>query len=153
MNEKLAKKLGEVLAFARAGIDTYKKGETALKEKLGNEYSLFLEENEKFIKNINLIADSHEVGEIVTQKSEKTFEKLNKMRDMYIGDSWDDAIEIFEWSGFFHGAGMVHWGLVESAARKNNIEELVEPAEMGTEFFHKQLMNTMSELKMAGKEI
>lgn len=153
MNEKLARKLGEVLAFARAGIDTYKKGDTALKEALGRDYNKFIESCKNLDIRISDIAKDNNSSEIVNKKTKKTFNKLNKMRDMYIGDDWDEAVEIFEWSGFFFGAGMVHWGLVESAAKEVGITELASLSKEGVSFYHKQLMKTVSELKVAGKNM
>ena len=153
INERTAKKIGEVLAFAKCGLDTFERGKKALQEISKDGYDNYIEDSNKFIKKISDIADEYEVGEMIDRKADKTLEKLKTMRDLYIGDEWDNPVEILEWHGFFFGAGMVHWALVESSARQSDINNLTTLAEEGVAFYHEQLMTTVSELKLLGRKL
>src|SRR5690606_25418419 len=103
-----AKKLGEVLAFGFVLEDTIEKGEGALKEALGDELDSLIKGNKKHIESVKQIAEEKSVGEETLSKAEKTSEKLKAMRDLYVGDEWDNPVELMEWGGFFHGAAIVH---------------------------------------------
>ena len=130
MNEFCAKKLGEVLAFASVSLDTAKQGNKAMTVILGDSgLADFIDNNEKQIETINQIAAEYEVTDIVNKKLAGTGEKLKKMRDLYIGDEWDNPTELLEWSGFFEGAAIVHWQLVIGISRglsNNTIDDLAQ---------------------------
>lgn len=110
LNEFSAKKLGEVAAFARVGIETLVKGRNALSPILavGDTITLF-EEHEKSLQGL---AEGYGVTEVFATKTSTTSDKLRQMRDMYVGEEWDNPTELLEWFGFFEGAAIVHWGLV-----------------------------------------
>jgi hypothetical protein len=113
MNEFLAKKLGEVLAFAEVGIETFERGNTAMQTAYGVErVAQIIRDNKLHSETIRKIAQDNNVLEIVMKKLDGTGTKLRAMRDLYVGDQWDNPTELLEWSGFFEGAAMVHWALV-----------------------------------------
>jgi hypothetical protein len=125
MNEFTAKKLGEVLAFAEVGAETWNQGKAALVSVFGgekvDEYVALLYREKDAIR---AIADRASVLATVMGKLEKTGEKLRKMRDMYVGDEWDNPTELLEWSGFFEGAAVVHASLLQGAAEEMGHAEL-----------------------------
>jgi hypothetical protein len=41
-------------------------------------------------------------------KTNKTVTKLTTMMELYIGDEWDNPIEVLEWCSFYAGAGAAH---------------------------------------------
>jgi hypothetical protein len=128
MNEFVGKKLGELLAFSRVGNDTYEKGRAALVEALGAEKVADIEEkNRMHGDEIMRLATEGGVIDTTLAKAAATEEKLKKMRDMYVGDQWDNATELMEWSGFFEGAAVVHWALTEEGV--NWHYEMIELAE------------------------
>lgn len=117
MNEFTAKKLGEVLAFSRVGVETLEKGRQAFEQafsegEVQETIDIFLDQAEK----IEVMVEDSEFKEITLKKSEATGSKLRAMREMYVGDEWDNPAELLEWSGFFQGAAVVHWALVEGTA-------------------------------------
>jgi hypothetical protein len=153
MNEFIAKKLGEVLAFTRVELDTLAKGRTALLEKLGEEKLLDIEEKNKIYSEavIKLSTDAGKI-DITLTKASATEEKLKKMRDMYVGDQWDNATELMEWSGFFEGAAIVHWALVKGCAEGLNDENFMTLAEEGMNWHHELLELSEVELTSTGAD-
>jgi len=113
INEFIAKKLGEVLAFAEVGIETLERGQEGFASVLGKSApEKMLETNKEHSALLKKIAaDDKQFGSVTLAKSIKTGEKLRKMRDLYVGDEWDNGVELLEWSGFFEGAALVHWQL------------------------------------------
>lgn len=117
MTEFSARKLGEVLAFARVGADTIERGRAALEETFGAEgVDALLAANLEHAEAIEGMAADAGMAEATLAKSEGTTAKLKQMRDLYVGDQWDNPVELMEWNGFFVGAAIVHWALVKGAA-------------------------------------
>lgn len=117
MNEFVAKKLGEVLAFAEVGKETCERGKAAMEGAFGVErVAQIHRDNIAHADSIRIIAEKNSVEEIILKKLASTGQKLRAMRDLYVGDQWDNSTELLEWSGFFEGAAVVHWSLVLGAA-------------------------------------
>ena len=153
MNEFVAKKLGEVLAFNRVGSDTLQKGRAALVAALGDERVLDMEEKNR-IHGEEVIRIATDAGsiDITLAKASKTEEKLKAMRDLYIVDQWDNATELMEWSGFFEGAAVVHWALVRGAAEGLNNEGLMILAEEALNWHYELLEMAENELGSTGQD-
>jgi hypothetical protein len=151
MNEFTAKKLGEVLAFTRVEIDTLTRGRDALVQTLGEERLLDIEEKNKLYSE-SIMKMSTEAGMIDTTltKASATEDKFKKMRDMYVGDQWDNATELMEWSGFFEGATIVHWALVKGCAEGMNDENFMTLAEEAMNWHHELLELSEEELTNTG---
>ncbi|MES3005371.1 MAG: hypothetical protein V4664_00275 [Patescibacteria group bacterium] len=125
INEFTAKKLGEVVAFARLGTETSKKGLAAFTSIMSAEEIKDMQDtNDRHERSLFLMAEEFGVADIVEKKADVTTDKLRAMRDMYVKDQWDNSAEISEWSGFFEGAAIVHWALVEGAAEGGRHESL-----------------------------
>lgn len=124
MNEFSAKKLGEVLAFCEAGSAIFEKGESAMREILDTRYFETTSAFSETAKEILSIAKENKILKTVTDKAEKTKGKLLAMAEMYIGDEWDNKAELLEWFGFFEGAAIVHWKLVDGVAAAKQDESL-----------------------------
>lgn len=153
INETVSKKLGEVLAFNRIGQNTIEKGRTALEAVLGAEHITDMEE--KFHmhgEGILGFATENGIIDTVLEKSAKTEAKLTQMRELYIGDSWDNPVEILEWTGFFEGAAIVHWAFVLGAAQALGDERLMTFAEEGKNYRYELLEMTESELESKGQD-
>ena len=153
MNEFVGKKLGELLAFNRVGSDTYAKGRVALVEALGEEKVLNIEEKER-LHGEALMKAATEGGviDITLAKAAKTEEKLKQMRDLYVGDQWDNAIELMEWSGFFEGAAIVHWALVRGTAQGMNNEDLLVLTEEGVNWHYEMIELVEEQLEKVGQD-
>lgn len=153
MNEFVAKKLGEVLAFNQVGTDTLTRGRFALVEALGEERIFDMEEKNR-IHGEAVIKAATEAGVIdaTLAKAAKTEEKLKKMRDMYVADAWDNATELLEWSGFFEGAAIVHWNVVKGCAQALNNEPLLILCDEGITWHYELLEMAEGELEKEGAD-
>lgn len=105
----ITKKLAEVAAFAVIGKELIARGRAAAEIAFGEETARLIYDR---------CADQHTkiAGQAHADKLERTVAKLTSMMEVYIGDSWDDPLELLEWSGFFFGAAQIHWTLVASLA-------------------------------------
>ena len=110
MNEFTAKKLGEVLAFATVGIETWEKGREAIESVFGEDTDRLIDASKKHRDTLGNIAESENVQDIVSKKLEGTGTKLRSMRDLYVGEEWHNPTELLEWSGFFEGAAQPRFG-------------------------------------------
>jgi hypothetical protein len=72
------------------------------------------------------------------------------MRDLYIGDEWDNPTEVLEWSGFFEGAALVHWAVVDGAAKTLDLADLEKLAGEGQDYHHKMLHDIADMLRKIG---
>ncbi len=132
MNQFTAKKLGEVLAFSKVGQETIEKGRDAFEQVLGAEtVANTVAALDQQAVDIEALATEASVQDITLAKAEGTGKKLRDMRDMYVGDEWDNAAELLEWSGFFEGAAVVHWALVDGASEALNDTALQDLAAEG----------------------
>ncbi len=115
-NEFTAKKLGEVMAFARVGEEIFERGRSAL-ETIFSKHGVnqILHDISTHLVSIETLSQELGTEEITAQKCEKTKEKLEKMMELYVGDEWDNPTELLEWLGFFEGAALIHWKLVQGA--------------------------------------
>lgn len=153
INEFVAKKLGEVLAFSRVGSDTIEKGHAALVQALGEEkVQDMLDKNRMHGEEVVRIATDAGVIDTTLEKSTKTEEKLRSMRNLYVGDQWDNATELLEWSGFFEGAAIVHWALVRGAGEGVDDESLITLANEAVNYHYEILDQSESELGTTGQD-
>lgn len=151
MNEFTAKKLGEVLAFSNIGVELFERGETALKEAVDDydELKLAFDEQATQIKEA---ADAGGVLETCETKAQATGDKLRGMMETYIGDEWDNLAELLEWMGFFEGAAVVHWKLVEGVSETLGDSSLASLAENGTTLHHDLLHRVQEMIKQVGSD-
>ncbi len=149
MNEFTAKKLGEVLAFCQVGAETMEKGKQAFASALSDQdidaLVTTLSEQAQKIESLT------ENKDVTMTKAEATGKKLRAMRDLYVGDEWDNPAELMEWSGFFEGAAVVHWDLVIGASEVLNNEELKDLAMTGRAFHHDLFHAASGALKVIGR--
>ena len=152
INEFTAKKIGEVLAFTRVSADTIAQGHAALVQALGEEVVQDML-NKARIHGEELVHIATDGGAIDTTlaKAVKTAEKLKQMRDLYVGDQWDNATELLEWSGFFEGAAIVHWALVRGAGERLDNEALMTLANEAVTYHYELLDKSESELASVGQ--
>ncbi len=153
INEFVAKKIGEVLAFTRVSTDTIEKGKTALTSIIGESQVMdMLEKNRIHGEELLRIATDAGVVDTTLAKAEKTEEKLKEMRELYVGGQWDNATELLEWSGFFEGAFIVHFALVRGAGEGLDNEPLITLANEGISYHYEILEHSESELGSVGQD-
>jgi len=153
MDEFVARKIGEVLAFAEVGLETFEKGREGLVQVFGEEvFGEINNKNSEHAGKLKEIVENAGVSEMTLAKARSTRNKLKFMRDYYISDEWHDPIELCEWLGFFEGATIVHWKLVQGAAETLQEEKLLEISKQAISF-HQGLINKISEaIKKIGSE-
>lgn len=152
LNEFVGKKIGEVVAFTRVATDTIERGKEALVAHLGEERVMdMLEKSRIHGEELLRIATDGAVVDTTLAKAEKTSAKLMQMRDLYVGDQWDNATELMEWSGFFEGAAVVHWALLRGCAEALNDEGFLTLAQEGVNYHYELLELTESELASIGQ--
>lgn len=153
INEFTAKEIGEVLAFTRLGNDTITRSHNALVQKLGQEnVQDMIDRNSLYEQEFIRIATDGAVIDITLAKADKTQEKLSQMRDLYIGDQWDNATEILEWSGFFEGAFIVHLALVKGSAETLGDESFITLATEAISYHYEMLELVETELSSVGQD-
>jgi len=142
MSEFVSKKRGEVLAFSRVGLELVERGGEAATAALGG-----AEKQEKFVAELNRFAQAIEAdaNETTTTKADKTADKLTGMMEAYIGEEWDNSVELLEWLSFYSGSASAHWALVEGATND-------DVAKDAHEFFHSVLHDVVHSLQALGKE-
>jgi len=144
INEFVAKKIGEVVAFSEIGAETFEKGRESFENVFGKERVAEIIENHKSYgeKLKSLVNGDAKI--IMLNKIEGTSGKLRHMRDYYVGDEWDNPAELLEWSGFFEGAAVVHVNLVIGAAEKIDNSELLNLVKERKET-HKKILDEVLE--------
>ncbi len=144
MTEFFATKRGEVLAFCMVGVETLEKGRGAFERVLGVDgVARMISENTAHGEVLKQIAGVYAVADAVMAKSEKTGAKLREMRDLYVAERWDDSAELLEWSGFFEGAAIVHWAIVQGGADSGSLADLQALTQKGFSF-HTDFLNNIS---------
>lgn len=140
MTEFSARKLGEVLAFSRVGAETMEKGRSALETVFGADtVGSLIETHKAQAAGIEKAAADAGMAEVTMAKAEGTGGKLRNMRDMYVGDEWDNPAELMEWLGFFEGAAVVHFSLVKGSGEALGNDEVKALADAGTDFHNRIL--------------
>lgn len=146
MNEFIAKKLGEVLAFAEVGYETLERGRGTLIDVFGpDDVSRITEENLALGERIKILAEVAGVSADLTKYTEGRKKIFTQMRDLYLGGNWGNQVELLEWFGFFEGGALVHWNVILAIAEKLapgaeiNKDELKKLAEEGIGF-HRTLL-------------
>ncbi len=146
MNEFSAKKLGELLAFAKEGNNTIEKTKKVFSEFLSeDDLQETLKSSVGHIDAINAYAIEKKVVDIVEAESEKTAKKIVSMRDIYIESEWDTHSEVFEWWGFFGGGAIAHWNLMKGVAESLEDDGLVQLC-YNAIAYHENLYDTTSSI-------
>jgi len=144
MTEFSARKLGEVLAFSVVGAETLEKGRPALESVFGTDkVASMVETHKAHAAAIEKAATDAGMAEVTMKKAEGTGGKLRTMRDMYVGEEWENPAELMEWLGFFEGAAVVHFSLVHGSGEALKNAEVTSIATQGTEFHNSILQEVV----------
>lgn len=153
MNEFVAKKLGEVLAFIRSSKDTFNRGTGVLTAALGaQKMEDIAEKNRLYSEEIVRIAIEGAVIDTVENKAGQDVAELAGMRDLYLGQNWEEVNEILEWSSFVEGASIAHWALIRGAAESLNHTGLLTLCEEAVNWHYEILEMIESELSKIGQD-
>jgi len=153
MNDHMWKKCGEVKAFAEVNKAFLKRGKPALKNTVftADEIEELVAANRTHRDQLTATAETAGKTDLINNKAEKTVTKLEALQDTYLeDDDWEDAVELLEWSGFFHGGALVHWNLVAGAAKASDNDKLAKLASGGYKFHHEVLHAVKDRLEERG---
>jgi hypothetical protein len=111
LNNFVVKKLAEVQAFVslkdqildKAGDGFMENATTVAKSLTG------------INADLSMIIDDTDNMQTFKTKHEATVNKLTTMMNLYVGDSWDDSVEVLEWLSFYAGSASAHSDLAKSA--------------------------------------
>lgn len=146
MNEHMWRKCGEVKAFAEVGIEMLKRGKPALRDDVfsADEIEELIAANRTHRDQLDQIAKSSDMLDVMNEKAEATQTKLETLQDDYLTDKddWKDPHELLEWAGFFHGGAIVHWSLIVGAAQSADHQKLLKLGE-GGRTFHQEVLNAV----------
>jgi hypothetical protein len=136
MNTFLANKLGEVLAFARSGVESLEMGKQGLMTLLSEELIDNAQDELQMLEEsvAKVAQEAHDATE-VEESATRTQEKIRDMRDRYLDGSWENPGEVLEWMGFSTGAALVHWYVLAGAARAHNNEDLKTVSDKAIQFY------------------
>lgn len=152
MNDFAARKFGEVLAFAETFNDTVERAkETISKERSEDQIQQLLDASTDHATRIKTIVLAAGTSESTLKKAAATNTKLRTMRDTYIGDSWDELTEIYEWLGFYTGAAIVHWALIEGVGEGLQDEETAGLVKDAKEFYRQLMDESIKHLQEVGR--
>lgn len=151
MNEFTAKKSGEVLAFTQVGQQILQKAK-GIETVLGESTVLTIMEQLKTFESelLSVFEDDH--LDTATTKAEATSIKLHDLAERYIGDEWNNPVEVLEWLGFFEGAAVVHCAVIEGASAKLALHDLLPLATRMKDFHHEALRGVEAALQQAGSD-
>jgi len=156
MNDHMWKKAGEVKAFAEVNMAFLKRGKSALKNTVfsADEIEELIAANRTHQDQLDQIAEAAGKTDLVDTKAGKTVTKLEALQDTYLedDDDWEDAVELLEWSGFFHGGALVHWNLIAGAAKASGNQKLSKLASGGYKFHHEVLHAVKDGLEELGHD-
>jgi hypothetical protein len=142
MNEKTAKKVGEAYAFAAVLHDMTTEVADVLQTLLGDASTAIAGVTDMQKTAMAKHAESFNMSDVVLPKAERTGDKIKRMADMYVGDEWDNPVEVLEWLSFFVGAAIVHWQLIHGSAQALGDESFINDTKEGV-VYYQSLMDVL----------
>lgn len=149
MNEKTAKKIGEAYAFAQVLEDTASKVPGVVQELFGDYASDIASVTASQKSGLDGALEGTDFLDVVHQKADKTVTKIATMADTYVGDEWDNPVEVLEWMSFFVGAALVHWQLILGSGKELGHEKLTTATQEGVTYYE----NLLSEIRKTAERI
>lgn len=143
MQDYTTKKLAEVEAFCKISGEILERAGTDFDEKYGS-LAAILDELAAQTVTDAVTVEQHEVFDAKLQKTEA---KLADMMDLYIGDEWDNPVEVLEWCSFFTGAASAHCALASGLE-----EDLQDQLQGMSERFEDALHQTINGLRLSAAE-
>ena len=143
MNDFVAKKLAEVEAFCKTSATILQKAGNNFSSKYGETAAIL---NELAAQTVSGAIVAEKQG-VFDEKLQRTEVKLGKMMDLYIGDEWDNPVEVLEWCSFFTGAAAAHCALA------SELEDSLNNQLSGmSERFKEALQQVIKDLQSVGAE-
>jgi hypothetical protein len=147
MQPFVIKKMAEVQAFANLSTEILNRSGEVFVEQAPKVASALKDINQDLK---NKFANSSE-SEVFETKLAKTIDKLTTMMELYIGDEWDNPVEVLEWLSFYSGAAAAHAALVAGALEVTGSADKAVFIKLSDDF-RKILDEVMSTLNGIGKK-
>lgn len=145
MKKVLAKKLGEVCAFAKISLDTYTRGEEALTKVFDTDYIKEIQHtNEETVSQLEEFMNNQDQKSVFENYSNTAEKKITEMRRIYLEDKWNETDEVLEWLGFVEGSAAVHWSLVEELSAEEGLSQF-DTIAAKMKSYHTQLLQKMAQ--------
>lgn len=151
MNEKTAKKIGEAHAFAVVTQNLCNDHRDTMQALFDNTQNI-IDTTANQIQQLDAIVSEHNMGQVVAEKSLKTVEKINRMADMYVGDEWDNPVEVLEWMSFFLGGAIVHWDVITGSGAGMGDVAFEDAARVGAEDYHELFHSARDKAQEIGRK-
>jgi hypothetical protein len=151
METKLAKKLGEVMAFVLLSMEAAEEFEVFLDEAVGKDFrKKYADEAELLFAEIENLTEEAKVSEMAEETAIPTAKKIKAMKELYLGENDLDTTDVLEWFGFFLGALIVHLKVVKGLAEKHKDVELKKFSEKAVEMQKDNLFTFAETLELIG---
>ncbi len=151
MNEKVAKKVGEAYAFSQILNNLYSDYPAVVEELLEDKSTDIENKTSGHISGLERVAQELEMHEVVVTKAEKTVSKITGMGETYVGDEWDNPVEVLEWMSFFLGAAIIHWNLILGSAQEMGHDDFASVAGDGLSYFQELFQALTDKSEEVGK--
>ncbi len=152
MNEIVVKKLGDILALSEVGNETFEKAKDIIeKEMESGTLEDFIEKSTIHAEEIRRIAGKNGKESDIEAMRGRASGKLRQMREIYLGEKWDNVQEVFEWVSIFAGISYGIWSVVKGIAESTNDTDLLTLSEEATTFYHNMLDTVAGELESSGE--
>lgn len=136
MNDVTADSLGEVLAFAEAGLDTIERYHEGLLGELDQgQYTALADRLQEQNDEIKDLADANQQLAAVLTSAAFTVVKLHAMRDEFMGDDVESTTRLYKWLGLLCGGAIAHWAAVRGAGLSLNNAAITDLAERALAFY------------------
>ena len=152
MNEKTAKKVGEAHAFAQTLQNLVTNHKEVSTELFGERTDELFQATDIQKQRLEEVAEKYGTKEIVLPKSQKTVEKITSMGDTYVGDEWDNAVEVMEWVSFLLGGALIHWQLIHGSAQVLGDEDFTTATTDGVQVYSELVATVRTKAEEVGKE-
>jgi hypothetical protein len=148
MNEFVSKKLAEVQAF----IDLSSK----IAERGGEPFATTAPDVHQLLTSLHgdvgRFVESPDLQKVFQTKRERTSSKVTQMMELYIGESWDNPVEVLEWLSFYAGSASAHSALVSSALTALSQDDAAAELAGISESFWSVLTKVKEELRVLGAQ-
>lgn len=115
MNQKAIRKYAEVAAFVSVARVVLDKSGSALQGHAPETSRILTDISSRHMP----VVPDDSISEF-DAKLDKTINKLTTMMELYIGDDWDNPIEVLEWLSFYAGAAAAHCAVTSSLTGQDN---------------------------------
>ena len=148
MNEFVSKKLAEVQAFILLADNIVVRGG----EPFAHQASDVRAQLQALHGNLESLITDADLKDVFRAKRDRTQNKVTQMMELYVGDSWDNPVEVLEWLSFYSGSASAHAALVSSCLNALSLDSEAQQLAKISEDFWQILIAIKQRLGAIGVE-